>query len=199
MLRVDEIFTSFQGEGPFIGTPCLFVRLYGCNLDCNFCDTPQKKFTKVNEKELGEIIKDLTKEYDLDLVVFTGGEPLLQIGKLNKVKEYLKDTPLNLHIETNGSLLNYDNGFTYIISPKKDKEKIFKFYKDFSNIYFKFVIQNLDDLEEVQLLQKKYDYNNVIYIQPEFSNAKNIVSQLLTKHLKNLKISGQLHKYLEQR
>ena len=199
MLRVDEIFTSFQGEGPFIGTLCLFVRLYGCNLNCSFCDTIQKDYFEVTPEELAETVLNLTEEQDLKLVVITGGEPLLQLEELKQFQKQLPYNKLQLHLETNGSLLKYEPHFTYIISPKNNKEQIFQYYKDFNNIYFKFIISTMDDLQEIQLLQNKYNYNKIIYIQPEFSNAKQITSQLLTKPLKNLKISGQLHKYLEQR
>ena len=39
MVRVKEIFTSIQGEGPYVGYKQLFIRLCGCNLNCSYCDT----------------------------------------------------------------------------------------------------------------------------------------------------------------
>ena len=42
MLKICEIYTAIQGESSFVGEPCVIVRLAGCNLDCTWCDTPQK-------------------------------------------------------------------------------------------------------------------------------------------------------------
>lgn len=110
---VLEMFVSIQGEGRFVGTPSLFVRLGGCNLRCVFgnsrCDTPYSSF------ELGKPICDdvksaikmalalLEEHPNVGHVVITGGEPLVHKKEL---KRFLNSKIGDYHItvETNGSL-----------------------------------------------------------------------------------------------
>lgn len=78
-LRVQSIFRTLQGEGPYAGTPAIFLRLAGCNLSCTRCDT---QFETGYENLLS--VSDITKQISIlagsviTLVVITGGEPLLQ-------------------------------------------------------------------------------------------------------------------------
>lgn len=74
-LLVDEIFHSIQTEGPFAGCPAMFIRLFGCSLDCGFCDTIQKVHTKML---VPDIVKRVEEQATTDFVVLTGGEPFLQ-------------------------------------------------------------------------------------------------------------------------
>lgn len=81
-LRLQEIFYTIQGEGPYSGVPCIFIRLAGCNLRCHFCDTEFESGYE-NKQSLAHIIKavDFTCEGHPErrkLVVLTGGEPLIQ-------------------------------------------------------------------------------------------------------------------------
>lgn len=81
-LRIQEIFYTLQGEGPFSGMPCTFIRLAGCNLRCYFCDT-QFDSGWDNALTIPHILKAMDfeggyKSKAHELVVLTGGEPLLQ-------------------------------------------------------------------------------------------------------------------------
>lgn len=78
LYRVQEIFSTIQGEGPFTGIPAVFVRLAGCNLRCSFCDTDfESNWNNVfTTDELVQRIKDVGDGEEL--VVLTGGEPFLQ-------------------------------------------------------------------------------------------------------------------------
>lgn len=81
-LRVQEVFYTLQGEGPFSGVPCTFIRLAGCNLRCHFCDT-QFDSGWDNALSIPHIIKAMDFEGGFvarkhELVVLTGGEPLIQ-------------------------------------------------------------------------------------------------------------------------
>lgn len=99
-LKVNEIFYSIQGESSYVGLPCVFVRLTGCNLRCSYCDT-RYAYGEGCDMEIGEIVDRVTS-YRCHLVEITGGEPLLQ-----------KETPLlittliekDFHVllETNGT------------------------------------------------------------------------------------------------
>lgn len=77
-LKVTEIFYTIQGEGPDQGRPAVFIRLTHCNLRCYFCDT---QFDEGHELSLQTVIEEclmLLQGHRCDLLVITGGEPLLQ-------------------------------------------------------------------------------------------------------------------------
>jgi len=75
-LTINEIFYSIQGESTFVGQPCVFVRLTGCDLRCTYCDT-EYAFYEGKRRLLDEIIAEVRK-HPCHLVVVSGGEPLLQ-------------------------------------------------------------------------------------------------------------------------
>ena len=101
MIKVNEFFTSIQGESTWAGVPCFFVRLTGCNLSCNYCDT-QYALKEGTDYAVDDIVKKVAAE-KAPLVEITGGEPLLQ-----------RETPLlasalikaghTVLVETNGTL-----------------------------------------------------------------------------------------------
>jgi len=79
VLNVVEIFPTIQGEGPFAGEPAIFIRLAGCNLKCYFCDTDFESNAKeYTVTELLHTIAALKTVITTDLIVITGGEPMLQ-------------------------------------------------------------------------------------------------------------------------
>jgi len=101
---IVEIFSSFQGEGLWIGRRQIFLRFAGCNLDCNYCDTPESKFsdngTLMSVNEVIEKIEKL-KTPDLHSISFTGGEPLLYSEFINEI---IQKIDIKVMIETNGTL-----------------------------------------------------------------------------------------------
>ena len=90
-MKVNEIFYSLQGEGVFTGTAAIFVRLAGCNLHCDFCDTKHEDYTIFTEEEIVKAISD----YPAKHVVITGGEPTLQlthslVDRLHEVGKFVQ-------------------------------------------------------------------------------------------------------------
>lgn len=76
-MRISEIFYSVQGEGSLTGVPSVFVRTSGCNLRCDWCDTPYASWSPEGpEMSLGEIVKTVS-QYSARHVVITGGEPMV--------------------------------------------------------------------------------------------------------------------------
>ena len=98
-MKICEIFRSLQGEGTLIGTPTVFVRTAGCNLECAWCDTPYSK-KEGNEMTIPEIL-DKVKEYETHHVCVTGGEPLYQKESVKLVDELL-NAGFHVSVETNG-------------------------------------------------------------------------------------------------
>ena len=104
MLNVNEIFQSIQGEGAQAGIPAVFLRLQGCNLRCPWCDTKGALDpgggTVMSRKKVMEQINQHTP----NLVVVTGGEPLLQTAGLQVLIHNLDQRKHGWHLETNGTL-----------------------------------------------------------------------------------------------
>ena len=101
MLFVTEIFKSIQGESTFIGLPCIFVRLSGCNLRCRYCDT-KYAYRGGTGMEISEIVR-AAKLFGIPLVEITGGEPLLQEETPALARALLRNG-YRVMVETNGSL-----------------------------------------------------------------------------------------------
>ena len=92
-MKVNEIFYSLQGEGVFTGAAAIFVRLAGCNLHCDFCDTKHEDYTIFTEEEIVKAISD----YPAKHVVIQEGNQLYNLrirlstdcmksGNLSKLK-----------------------------------------------------------------------------------------------------------------
>ena len=199
-IKVSEIFTSFQGEGPYIGTPATFLRLYGCNLNCEWCDTDISTYEMLSVDDVAEILITQMEFNNINLLVITGGEPTLQ---MEEIKRLIKELPegIKIQLETNGSIFEYLPEIEYVISPKEDKEKVFENYYKYENVFFKFVITSKEDIDEVISIKNKYGYDKTIWLQGEFSKDA-LMADLIRENfprLENIKLSVQTHKYLSQR
>ncbi len=100
-LRITEIFYSLQGETTTSGLPTAFIRLTGCPLRCNYCDT-EYAFFGGEKYPLSEVI-DQVKAYQARYVTVTGGEPLAQPNCLPLLEE-LCDAGYRVSLETSGAL-----------------------------------------------------------------------------------------------
>jgi 7-carboxy-7-deazaguanine synthase len=112
-LIVSEIFYSIQGEGPNVGKPAVFLRLAGCNLRCEWCDskyaitiTKTKTSNSLSNSlsysnSCNQVVKQI-RQFPCKHLVITGGEPLLQQGELLGLLKQLKG--YFVEVETNGSI-----------------------------------------------------------------------------------------------
>lgn len=78
--KVNEIFYSIQGEGFFTGQPAVFIRFSGCNLKCPWCDTKHEEGQYYTKTELEKAVDGITHGNEDIIIVFTGGEPTLQLS-----------------------------------------------------------------------------------------------------------------------
>jgi organic radical activating enzyme len=101
MLGLAEIFYSVQGEGTWTGTPAVFVRLAGCNLNCRFCDTDYSLRSFASCEEIVAQVRALGG--DCPMVVLTGGEPLTQ-RESSALIAALRADGRRVHIESNGTI-----------------------------------------------------------------------------------------------
>lgn len=103
--KIAEIFESVQGEGIYFGERQLFVRFFGCNLNCRYCDTKLDCFREYDPYELVAELKLHRNHYHA--VSFTGGEPLLQKDFLKEVARLSVQEKFKTYLETNGTLPEY--------------------------------------------------------------------------------------------
>lgn len=128
-LDVHSIFYTIQGEGPYAGWPAIFVRLYGCNLQCPFCDTDYtSERTTISPTKLAHNVFEAIQEngWNVRLVVITGGEPFRQ-NLTPFVIALLANELMAVQIETNGTLCPEEDfpwsheRLTVVCSPKTGK------------------------------------------------------------------------------
>lgn len=100
-LRITEIFHSLQGESIYAGLPTVFVRLTGCPLRCQYCDTAYA-FSGGKKIDLSTLIAQV-QDFHCSYVCVTGGEPLAQPGCIELLKQ-LCDAGFNVSLETSGAM-----------------------------------------------------------------------------------------------
>lgn len=210
---IREIFTSLQGEGPYVGEKQIFVRFCHCNLKCQYCDTDfnKKNAVEYSTKELFECLNKI----DTKTISLTGGEPLIEVEFL---KEFFKSYKLNkkIYLETNGTLYNELNSIIDFVdvvsmdiklnSATKQKNKFLENEKflDIANkkeVFIKVVFDkniNNDEINNVVELAKKH--NNLIVLQPKMPMDKElafeeIFDKFYSKY-KNTRLIPQVHKFL---
>lgn len=188
MLQLAEIFYSIQGEGAYSGTPAVFVRLAGCNLSCDFCDTDYSVKFFASVEEAVARVRDVAA--DCPMVILTGGEPLAQREALALV-EALRRDGRRVHIESNGTIYTELPADVWLcVSPKEraDKRMIAR-ANELKLIVDKRVPEEwLADANEKQ----------VLLLQPEGNKPKNIEIALeyIKAHPKRLRLSLQTHKLI---
>lgn len=217
MVRVKEIFTSIQGEGPYVGYKQLFIRLCGCNLNCSYCDT-EFGANDSNEYSTEELIDICNSNSDCHSISLTGGEPLLHS---DFIKEFGNKCELPLYLETNGTLaeklsevIDY---ITYISSDIKlpsttglkplweEHEEFFRIASQ-KELFGKVVFdKNINDFEihKITHLCKKYDTQ--LILQPMMlgktpSVDSDFMQEVLDKCLKvhkNTRLIPQVHKFID--
>lgn len=115
-LRIAEVFHSIQGEGGLVGVPSFFIRTTGCNLRCEWCDTPYTSWQPEGEwRTIGELVAAVPET--ARHVVVTGGEPLLW-QNLPALTAALRDQGLHVTIETAGTVFQLLHCDLMSVSPK---------------------------------------------------------------------------------
>ena len=187
---VSEIFYSVQGEGRHTGMPAVFLRLSGCSMGCDFCDT-KYAFAPGTSLNSLQILVALA-QYPCKTVVITGGEPTEQ--DLPSLISVLKSAGHIVHLETNGAKdCDVSHADFVCVSPKKTVSKEMLQKAD----VIKLVVGQQTDLKEIE---KYYPYENektTLYLQPLDNLQENIALCLkLVKQHPSARLSVQLHKML---
>lgn len=224
-----EIFASVQGEGPSAGMPCTFLRLSRCNLACQWCDTAytwrfegdnrphrdgvdfERKANQLtlDEEEVARRILALGQKR----LVITGGEPLLQAPALARLLDLLPD--MHVEVETNGTTkastaldIRIDQ---FNVSPKLSHsgnpaelallpERLDAYATD-PRAWFKFVIAQPEDVDEVLALHERYRFRpGHVFLMPEGTDSETLrarekwLAPLCVEH--GFRLSDRLHIHL---
>lgn len=176
-MKINEVFYAVQGEGPEMGTPTMFIRFAGCNLDCGFCDSKYaKKGDEVSVSQLEQIIKSQGRK-NMHFTV-TGGEPTLQEKEF---LEFYKNHPGDrFSIETNGTKLTTIAYDTIVISPKKQRivENVLSEYADMNNTHFKFVYEPGQSKWWEKVITDCCIPRSKVYIMPEGMTRKEQIERM---------------------
>ncbi|WP_326549977.1 7-carboxy-7-deazaguanine synthase QueE [Micromonospora sp. NBC_01813] len=194
-----ELFgPTLQGEGPSTGQRAVFVRLSGCNLDCRWCDTPYTwdwtRFDQAAEsREMSvEAVSSWVLSHDADLVVITGGEPLIQHRRLLPLVMALHTAGCRVEIETNGTV-DPGSAFTAYarlnVSPKlagsgipadrRIRPDVLRALCDSGVAIFKFVISEPSDIAELVELQRQLDLSPV-WVMPQGTDHQTVLAGIGT-------------------
>ena len=203
---INEIFYSIQGEGSLAGVPSVFIRLAGCPLRCQWCDTKYAWGPDAGkEYSIEELFAELAK-YPAHHIVITGGEPFVS-AELSELCTSLKTNDVHVTIETAGTIFTNDLKCDLMsISPKlgnsvptdaklaaEHKANCFDIDSlqaliDNYNYQLKFVVDVPDDLDEIaQCLQKLKNINpDNVYLMPQ--------ATMRTEHLEKSQFIAEICK-----
>lgn len=205
VIKLNDIFWTFQGEGKNSGRSALFIRLPFCNYSCPWCDTD---YNSINYKLNREEFIEWLGRYPSNFAVVTGGEPTIN-PHYPIIISWLEREGFEIAIESNGSKFVEDNYMVDLItiSPKKAAPrnlpefyvdpKYYEFAKQQPNrIEFKYVVEEGFDFKLIDnLLAKKLGCR--ISLSPEFNIFDKSMEMLLGYIEKNpeVRYSLQTHKW----
>lgn len=220
-LLVSEIFYSIDGEGSRTGAPAIFIRLFGCNLDCSYCDSvyacKQLDAAEPFTMTIDEIILAAETFAPCKCITLTGGEPLIHKNAAELVDK-LRDAGFWVNIETNGSI-DLAEFKSKLSKPEKKSPMDYFFTMDWKSIssgedskmlksnlseldvndVLKFVVGDECDLTQMALvLQNNPELDAQVYVSPIWGKIEpaDIVEFILKNKLVYVKVQVQLHKII---
>jgi 7-carboxy-7-deazaguanine synthase len=195
--RIAEIFESVQGEGIYFGEKQIFIRFFGCNLNCQYCDTKLSRFREFEPQELIEEIKLYRDKYHS--ISFTGGEPLLQSDFLKEILKLTGKYGYKNYLETNGTLTGeLEEVIGYLdfvcmdlkLPSSTGMGNLWGLHKRFlkaacrKEVFFKTVIcqsTSEEDLREALELIRETDKSAVLVLQPNSYEDDDLLEAKLEK------------------
>lgn len=211
-----EKFGSFQGEGPLTGQRCVFVRFSRCNLTCRWCDTKytwdwtQYKPTEVSERVPVPELARWVSDQGVDLMVITGGEPMLQQPAMAALAAGVPDH-VRVQAETNGTQVPEpalaERVDLWVVSPKLANSSVnydlrivppaLAALTATGRAAFKFVVTDPDtDFDEIAGLVKDFGLNPV-WVMPEGDTREKVLAGMDAIHAlavaRGWNVSTRLH------
>jgi len=210
MIKIYEYYLNIQGEGYLMGTPTIFIRLAGCNLNCIFCDTKYSR--KEQQAKMNMHVLDLVgaiytmAQNKITHVCVTGGEPLVQREEALKLIHELCRSGFKVEVETNGSkriddlvrmqdvVVNLDCKCPGSGMHNKMKFGNFKLLRQRDQV--KFIIGDNKDYEYAKDILNVYKQRgHVIFTPVGGIDLKWLVEKVIADKL-NVQVLFQMHKLL---
>ncbi len=204
-LRITEIFHSLQGESSLMGLPTVFVRLTGCPLRCQYCDTSYA-FSGGIVYQLKEVLQQVAS-YHCKYVTVTGGEPLAQ-PDCARLLSMLCDAGFTVSLETSGAMDISEIDKRVIIvmdlktpgSGEQNKNILENLSKLEKKDQLKFVICSREDYlwskQQLEQFDLKNKVSDVLFSpSKEELSAKELAEWILEDRL-DVRFQLQLHKLL---
>ncbi len=210
--HVTERFVSINGEARRAGELACFIRLAGCNLHCNYCDTrwscvPDAPGEQLTEDEL----YDWVRASGVKNVTLTGGEPLLAVDVHRLIRRLAEDDRLRIEIETNGSValdpfLDIPGEISFTMDMKCPGSGMAEYgiRRNLSLLRptdtVKYVVSDTADLDWMreQVEEEHLTGKCAVYISPVFGriDPKGIVEYMRLHEMNDIKLQLQLHKFI---
>lgn len=188
MLALAEIFYSVQGEGTWTGTPAVFVRLAGCNLSCDFCDTDYSTKAIVSIDDIVRRVRETGA--DCPTVILTGGEPLAQT-QTPALIDALRADGRRVHVESNGTIFApLPDDVWLCVSPKERVDPRMAARANEA----KLIVDSRVPEEFFQLFTRQ----PTLLLQPEGNKPGNVALALayVKAHPQRFRLSLQTHKFI---
>lgn len=192
---VMESFYTLQGEGAYQGRAAYFIRLGGCDVGCVWCDVKESwEADKWPQRKISSLVNEAAS-VNANLVVITGGEPLMY--DLATLTQKLKEKNIRTHIETSGAH-SFSGEWDWVcLSPKKFKAPKAEAYTHADEL--KIIIYNKSDFAWAEKHAEKVGENCVLLLQPEWSKRKEMTPLIIdyVKRNPQWRVSLQTHKYMQ--
>ncbi len=223
--KIIEIFSSIQGEGKYVGLKQVFVRFFGCPLNCIWCDTPSEKsgpekdFQEMSVPDVASVIRALGE--NCHSVSLTGGEPLLYPEFLKELLQSLKPYPARIFLETNGVLfdafqeisdqvdivsMDFKLPSSTLDKPLWEAHERFLSLAAAKEVSVKAVISHKTEIADIQKAVEiiaRIDDEICFVLQPNFYDLQKGIldrcrrfQEYCLKHLKDVRIIPQVHRLL---
>lgn len=194
LLPLVEDFYTIQGEGFHTGKPAYFIRLGGCDVGCKWCDAKYTWNPKLYPPTDMSVVVERAVACKAQSIVITGGEPLLY--PLEPLTSHLHERGLKIFLETSGSH-PFSGHFDWVcLSPKRKQPPLEEAFTRADEL--KVIIESEEDFEWAEANAAKVSEGCLLYLQPEWSRSKQIMSAIVEYAKNNPKwsISIQSHKYM---
>lgn len=203
-MKITEIFKSIEGETSYVGLPCSFIRVTGCNLRCSYCDTTYA-YEGGREMPIPSILEEV-RGFKTKLVCITGGEPLINKETPLLAEELLKKRYTVL-VETNGACdIRALPKAAIKIMDLKCPDSNASSHMHWQNIAYltpqdevKFVLSSRNDYEWAKVIIRQHRLTDIARVLIGTASGsippKTVVQWLLEDNL-NVRFQLQIHKYI---
>jgi 7-carboxy-7-deazaguanine synthase len=194
-LPVMEHFYTVQGEGYHQGRAAYFIRLGGCDIGCTWCDVKDSWEMGKHPKTGIDELCNKVKETPAEIVVITGGEPLMH--NLDSLTKELRNAGYKTHIETSGAYPLSGEWDWICLSPKKFRAPLPGILKSADEL--KVIVFNRSDFDWAEKYAAEVKSKCRLFLQPEWDKAAQM-TPLIVDYIKmhpEWQLSLQIHKYID--